>query len=202
MLKLRLVHTGLAASPPNRNSVLLDDLDLENKSDRRPSNKQPAYVPLVNPFDEAQPGFIDLLITDRVQASFERGRIRQAITAGWISTVLFDDTTLTPPVISNVALSAALNGTLTITGTGFLSVSPDVTALLIRTADLPVPIELQLTADEIIAAPYSGSVIATQIQFTVPITSSLGQIVRDPIRLFFSVYSDGQLSEEFEYTTP
>lgn len=208
--KLRLIHDGLATTPQNLNSILLADLDLENAEKagerthgghpvkRNAANKQAAYVPVSNPFDAAQPGFIDLFITDRVQRSYEVGEISKALAAGWITHTFFDDATLSEPAISAVALSAAINGTLSIDGSGLTSISPDIAALLIRTPTLP-PIELQFTRDEILAAPYSGTWTATDIDFVVPVTSSLGQILRDPATLLISVYSDGVISDEFTF---
>lgn len=203
MLKLRLTHNGLATSPQNLNPILLADLDLENaekadKRQRNPANKQPAYVPQVNLFDSAQPGYIDLRISNRVQQSFEVGNIRQAIDEGWLLGVFFDDTTLTPPVVTNVALSGSISGTLTVTGTGFLSIAPDVSALLMRVPSIP-PISFQLLQSEVIAAPYSGTFTAVEIEFVVPITSILGQLLRDPTTLLVSVYSDGVISDEFQF---
>lgn len=207
MKLLRLTHTGLMTSPPNRRSVLIPDIDLENAEKagipRRPATKQPAYVPVVNPYDDNQAGFIDLVISDRVQASYEAGQIKKAIDEGWLSATIFDDSALTPPSVTNVQYNPpTINGELQIDGAGFDSVAPDITAVLIAAEVQGPPIEIQLSEWEITHAPYSGTILPAQIKFTVPFTSTLGQLLRSPQTLYVAVYSDKQLSNEFVYNHP
>lgn len=204
MKLLRLTHNGFATTPKNLRSILIPDIDLENSEKdgylrRNPLKKQPAYIPVVNPYDQSQPGFIDLVISDKVQASYECGMIRKAITHGWLLATIFDDATLTEPNITAVNITAPIGGQLQITGTGFTSISPDVTALLIEVEESFPPIEIQLSESEILAAPYSGSILATAIDINIPFTSSLGQIVRNSAVFLITVYSDSKFSNRFRY---
>lgn len=204
---MRLRHVGLTATPPNRRSVLIADIDLENAEKsgvpRHATKKQQAYIPVTNPYDDTQNGFIDLLITDRVQASYESGQIKKAIDNNWITATIFDDSALSTPIITNVQYNPpAINGEFQIDGSGFDSVAPDITAVLISPVIDGPPIEIQLSEYEILNAPYSGSIAAGQIKFTVPFTSTLGQLLRSPQTLIVEIYSDKLLSDEYTYNHP
>jgi len=196
---LRLVHTNVS-----KRSVLLADLDLENAEKgnerRHPERKQAAYVQQVNPYDESQPGFIDLRLSSRVRTSYAAGQIKKAISEGWLTSEIFDDSALSTPVITNVTLSAPINGDLTIDGSGLTSKSPDITAVMFSVQNVVIPIEVQLSQNEILNPPYSGAIGAAQIKFTVPITSTLGQILSNGMPVDVMVYSDKLISEPYSFT--
>ena len=183
--------------------MLLPDVDAENRgADRDPARKQHSYVPLVNPYDRAQPGWVDLDATVKVSASYSFGAIRKSVLAGWITAQLFDDATLTTPVVAGVSVTGVASLEVRISGSGFVSVAPDITAVLFSVFDAYPPAELQLSQGEVLAAPYSGSIAAGLIAFTAPFTSPLGQVLRAPAEVHVRVYSDGVLSAGFRYDHP
>lgn len=136
---LRLVHAQTV-----QGGILVDDIDdgLPNKAAHRigsvgdPNSyprdgyandpKQNCYVPRVKPTDAVIAGYIDLDETERVIASAGSGKIAGFQTSGHITVVSFVEGDLAVPVITGAALAV---GDLTIDGTGFLSVSPDITTV-------------------------------------------------------------------------
>jgi hypothetical protein len=136
---LRLIHTQ-----STQGAILVDDIDdgLPNKNVHRLGStgdpaaykrdgyanepKQACYLPRTKPTDAAVAGYIDLNETQKVLLSAENGKIAGLQTAGLISVVSLTAADLASPTISGAVLAA---GDLTISGTGFLSVSPEITTV-------------------------------------------------------------------------
>ena len=169
---LRLIHQQTV-----QGAILVDDIDdgLPNKQYHRLGStadpkayvrdgyankpKQPCYIPR-DRSAEGFPlikGFIDLNETDRVLLSEGRGKIKGLNDAGYINTVSFAAADLNAPVLTTAELDAPGAGDITLTGTTFLSVAPDVTTVFI-TGDITVT----LTAAQILAES-GGVVTATSI---------------------------------------
>lgn len=203
---LRLVHAQTVLG-----SIYLDDLDdgLPNKTAKRMgstadpkayardgyanSPKQPCYVPRTKPGDSTVAGYIDLDETDRVTHSAFSGKIKGLQTAGLISVVSLLASDLVTPVVTNAQIDNPATGDVTITGTGFLSVSPDITKVELwgsgvgGTASAPA---LTLTTAQIIAtAP--GAVGATSIVIDTLVNGALA--AGDKVR----VIADGRRSNIF-----
>ncbi len=169
---LRLIHSqvGLGA-------LLVDDLDdqLPNKVAHRMggtgdpkaykrdgyanSPKQPCYVPRVKPGEPAIPGFIDLNQTERVINSAGRGKISGLQRAGLISVVTFAASDILAPTLASAVLDAPAVGDVTLTGTKFLSLTPDITTVRLFGPGVG---DVTLTSAQIIAVP-PGAVGDTSI---------------------------------------
>jgi hypothetical protein len=139
---LRLIHSQTQQGP-----LLVDDIDdgLPNKTAYRQGSvsdpnayardgyankpKQPCYIPRVKPTDTTLPGYIDLEETGRVLHSSGGGKILGMQAAGLLSVVSFVESDLDAPVITGVTLDSPAAGDVTIDGTSFLSVSPEVTSV-------------------------------------------------------------------------
>jgi hypothetical protein len=168
---LRLIHQQTA-----QGAILVDDIDdgLPNKQVHRLGSnadpkaydrdgyankpKQACYVPRTMA-GEGFPlvaGYIDLNETDRVLMSAGKGKIKGFQDAGYLDVVSFVAADLAAPVLTQAEIDVPGAGDLTIDGTGFLSVEPDITTVII-TGDGAVT----LTAADIIAG--TGSVSATEI---------------------------------------
>jgi hypothetical protein len=120
--------------------------------------KQPCYVPRTqasNGFPLIR-GYIDLNQTPRVVLSAGKGKISKLQAAGLVSVVSMLASDLATPVLTLADLGAPGAGDLTLTGTTFLSVAPDVTTVVITGTAA-----VTLTSAQIIAG--SGSVSATSI---------------------------------------
>lgn len=136
---LRLVHTQTV-----QGALLVDDIDdgLPNKLTHRLGStgdpkaykrdgyanepKQKCYIPRVKPTDSTIAGYIDLNETPRVQMSAAQGKIAGLTRAGKITVVSFIASDLTTPVITNAVVASPGAGDITITGTNFLSVAPNI----------------------------------------------------------------------------
>lgn len=109
-------------------SILLDKIDKSqgNSPDYARRAKQKLYVPYVNPLDTSVKGYIDLVPTDEVllQSGLTKGVITKLKAAGYITTTAFNSTVTTTSVVTSAAY---VPSTLTINGTTFLSLAPDVT---------------------------------------------------------------------------
>lgn len=166
---LRLIHSqvGLGA-------ISVDDIDdgLPNKSVHRMGStadpkaykrdgyanepKQKSYVPRVKASEPTIPGYIDLFETDRVTRSAGGGKIAGLVRAGLISVVSFVPSDLSTPTVATADLDTPGPGDLTITGTGFLSLTPDITSVILTGTGA-----ITLTSAQIIAG--GGSVSDTAI---------------------------------------
>lgn len=136
---LRLIHAQTI-----QGAILVDDIDdgLPNKNVHRLGStgdpaaykrdgyanepKQSVYIPRTKPTDATVAGYIDLNETQRVLLSAENGKIAGLQAAGLVSTVSLVAADLAAPAISAAALAA---GDLTIDGTSFLSVAPEITTV-------------------------------------------------------------------------
>lgn len=141
---LRLIHNQVGLG-----GILVDDLDdgLPNKEVQRMGSvadpkaykrdgyanepKQPSYIPRVKAGEPTIAGYIDLKETDRVTRSAAGGKIAGLVRAGLITVVSFVPSDLTTPTVATANLGTPGAGDLTITGTGFLSLTPDVTSVVI-----------------------------------------------------------------------
>jgi len=139
---LRLIHTQTVQGP-----IRVDDIDdgLPNKEVHRlgslgdpkayardgyaNAEKQPCYVPRVKAGETNIPGYIDLRETKRVTLSSGKGKISKLKNAGYITVVSFIPSDLTVPVIGGGTRGSPGAGDLTLTGTNFLSVSPDISTV-------------------------------------------------------------------------
>lgn len=173
---IRLIHSQTV-----QGGLLVDDIDdgLPNKEVHRLGStanpaayvrdgyankpKQACYVPysMAHSGFPTIPGYINLSQTDRVTLSAGKGKIFKLSTAPGpklISVVSF-----TASQIAKPAVTAAVHGPpIVITGTTFLSVSPDITSVTFaRGSGGTTPAPATLTAAQIIAA--TGSVSGTSI---------------------------------------
>lgn len=168
---LRLIHKQLSTTP---GAILVDDVDdgLPNKVAHRMGTtadpkayardghanlpKQKCYVPRVKAADPTLAGYIDLNQTPRVNFSAGKGKISKLKTAGWIDVVSFVASDIVAPTLSLANLDAPGAGDLTLTGTKFLSVAPEITTVIITGTGA-----ITLTAAAIILG--GGTVGATSI---------------------------------------
>jgi hypothetical protein len=155
-------------------AILVDDIDdglpsktahrLTSNPDAAPrdgyanSPKQPCYVPrsrASNGFPSVA-GYIDLNQTQRVTLSAGKGKIAGLQTAGLVTVVSFTASQVVTPVLTLADLDTPGAGDITLTGTTFLSVAPDVTSVVLTGTGA-----VTLTAAQIIAG--GGTVAATSI---------------------------------------
>lgn len=190
---LRLIHNqvGLGA-------LYVDDLDdgLPNKEVHRMGStadpkayprdgyankpKQPCYIPRVKPGEPTIQGYIDVKETDRVTRSAGGGKIAGLQQAGFITVVSFVPSDLTAPTLATAVLDSPGVGDLTLTGTGFLSLTPDVTTVILTGTGA-----VTLTATQITSG--GGSVSDTSI---VILAASVPGIAL--ATTFAAVRADGQ----------
>lgn len=141
---LRLIHNQTITG-----AILVDDIDdgLPNKTAQRLGGtadpkayrrdgyanypKQSAYIPRLKPTDVTLPGYIDLNETPRVTLSAGKGKIKKLQTAGLITVVSFNASDLSTPTLATAAIDTPGAGDLTLTGTFFVSLSPNITKVLI-----------------------------------------------------------------------
>lgn len=141
---LRLIHAQTVVGPLRINDI---DDGLPNKQVKRLGStadpkaykrdgyanepKQPCYIPRTNPNDATQPGYIDLEETERVTLSAAKGTIKGFQTSGHLTVVSLAASDLVAPEITSATFDGSGAIDLTIVGTGFLSVAPDVTTVTI-----------------------------------------------------------------------
>ena len=141
---LRLVHSQTV-----QGALYIDDIDdgLPNKQVKRLGStadpnaygrdgyanapKQPCYVPRVKAGEPAVAGYIDLDETQRVTHSAFSGKIKGFQDSGFISIVSLTASDLAAPVIGTAVIDTPATGDLSVGGSGFLSVAPDVTTILL-----------------------------------------------------------------------
>lgn len=202
---LRLVHAQTVQGP-----IRVDDIDdgLPNKEVHRlgssgdpkayardgyaNADKQPSYVPRVKAGETTIPGFIDLRQTNRVTLSASKGKIFKLAQAGLISIVSFLPSDLTTPVVSAAQIANPGAGDVTITGTNFLSVSPDISTVTLRGAGVGVG-GITLTRTQILAGA-GGAFTNTSIVIDTLLAPSLA--IGDTV----TVRSDGHSSNTFTIT--
>lgn len=168
---LRLIHQQTTAG-----AILVDDIDdgLPNKTVHRlgstadpsayvrdgyaNSPKQSCYVPR-SQADAGFPliqGYINLNETPRVVLSAGKGKIFGLQGAGYLDVVSLVAADVIAPTLVSASINVPGAGDLTLVGTTFLSVSPDVTTVTITGTGA-----VTLTAAQIIAG--TGTVSATTI---------------------------------------
>jgi hypothetical protein len=139
----RLIHSQVAVG-----GLLVNDIDdgLPNKTAKRgiapPKKyrrdgyantlKQKCYIPRVQPGDVVA-GYIDLVETDRVLMSVNKGVAAGLQTAGQLSIVSFLPTDIVAATITQAEINNPNPGDLTITGTQFVSVLPNITSVTLTT---------------------------------------------------------------------
>lgn len=202
---LRLVHTQTVQGP-----IRVDDIDdgLPNKVSHRlgssgdpkaykrdgyaQADKQPCYVPRVKKGETTIPGYIDLRQTNRVTLSSSKGKIAKLVQAGLITTVSFIPSDLTTPVVSAAASGSPGAGDVTITGTNFLSVAPDISTVTLKGAGVGVA-GITLTRTQILAGT-GGAFTNTSIVIDTLLAPGLA--AGDTV----TVRSDGRTSNTFTVT--
>lgn len=203
---LRLVHAQTVLG-----AIYVDDIDdgLPNKTAKRLGStadpkayardgaanvpKQKCYIPRTKPGDATVAGYIDLDETQRVTHSAFNGKIKGLQRAGLITVVSLTATDLATPVVTNAQIATPGAGDVTITGTGFLSVAPDVTQVKLFGATVggtALAPAFTLTAAQILAAP-GGAVSNTSIVIDTTINGALA--AGD----FVVVIADGRTSNTF-----
>lgn len=193
---LRLIHNQTLNSP-----ILVDDIDdgIPNKMTHRMGStgdpkayerdghmllaKQPCYIPLRKPTNPAIAGYIDLKQTERVILSSGKGKIKKLADAGLITVVSFTMGDAAAPTITTADLNTPAAGALTITGTKFLSLAPNESAVLLTGTGGP----LTLTRTAILAV--GGTFTDTSI--VIPAASIPGVALGTT---YAKVLADDQLS--------
>lgn len=202
---LRLVHTQTI-----QGAILVDDIDdgIPNKEVHRLGSvgdpkaykrdgyaqldKQPCYVPRVKRNETTIAGYIDLRETRRVALSAGSGKIYKLQQRGLITVVSFQPSDLTTPVVSAAVSASPGAGDLTITGTNFLSVAPDISTIFVAGAGVGVG-GITLTRTQILAG--TGGVF-TNTSIVVDTLLLPGLAAGDTVR----VRSDGRTSNTFTIT--
>lgn len=202
---LRLVHAQTV-----QGSIIVDDIDdgLPNKVVHRlgssgdpkaykrdgyaNADKQPCYVPRVKRGETTIPGYIDLRQTNRVTLSASKGKIAKLAAAGLITTVSFVPSDIVTPVVSAAASATPGAGDVTITGTGFLSVAPDISTVRLAGAGVGVG-GITLTRTQILAGT-GGAFTNTSIVIDTLLAPGLA--AGDTV----TVRADGRTSNTFVIT--
>jgi hypothetical protein len=202
---LRLVHAQTVQGP-----IRVDDIDdgLPNKEVHRlgssgdpkaykrdgyaNADKQPCYVPRNKIGEPTIPGFIDLRQTSAVTLSASKGKISKLVNAGLITTVSLIPSDLTTPVVTAAVSASPGAGDVTITGTNFLSVSPDISTVRLFGAGVGVG-GITLTRTQILAG--TGGVF-TASSIVIDTLLAPGLAAGDKV----TVRSDGRTSNTFTIT--
>lgn len=158
---LRLVHAQTVTG-----GILVDDIDdgMPNKEVHRlgssgnpkayardgyaNSDKQKCYVPRVKAGETTIPGYIDLRESTKVTFSAGKGKILKLKNAGLITVVSFQPSDIVTPNVTSNTIGAPGSGDLTLGGTGFLSVSPDISTVHLFGAGVG---DVTLTSTQILA---------------------------------------------------
>lgn len=196
---LRLIHNQTVTS-----SLLVDDIDdgLPNKAVHRlgstgdpkaydrdgyaNSPKQPCYIPQTKPTNPAINGYIDLNETDRVTLSAGKGKIKKLSDAGFITVVSFTAADVVAPAITNADKDTPGAGQVTITGTGFASLAPNTSSVLVTGTGGP----LTLTQAAIVGA--GGTFTDTSIVIPAALVPGIALATTS-----VKVLADDQLSNAF-----
>lgn len=192
---LRLIHTQT-----NLNRLVIDDIDdgLPNKNAHRIGGvgdpaaykrdgyanlpKQKAYIPFSDSAVPSLPGFIDLKQTQSVQLSAGKGKIAKMLAAGWVDVVEFDPADIVAPTLATAAIDTPGVGDLTLTGTGFESLTPYVTSVILTGTGA-----VTLTAEDIVTG--GGSVNNTSIVIPAALVPGIAAVTTSA-----QVQADNQLS--------
>lgn len=200
---LRLIHTQTVPGP-----IRIDDIDdgLPNKTAHRlgssgdpkvmpkdgyaNADKQPCYIPRAKIGETAIPGFIDVRETSRVQLSAVKGKIAKFQQLGMITVATVLPSDLVTPNISGTTRGVPGAGDLTIAGTGFLSVAPDVSTVSFTGAGVGTK---TLTSAQILGGV--GGVF-TNTSIVIDTLLIAGITAGDKV----TVRSDGRVSNTFTVT--
>lgn len=117
-------------------SILLDKIDKSQGNSENPPYaqvaKQKLYVPYSNPANPAVKGYVDLVQTDEVILALDPdgsiGGLANTVPPA-LSVTLVSSALIATPTVTSAAADTPGAGDLTIGGTTFLSVLPDVTAV-------------------------------------------------------------------------
>ncbi len=198
---LRLIHNQVG-----QGRILVDDIDdgLPNKVNHRLGSegdpkaykrdgyanepKQPCYIPRTKLNEPAIAGYIDLRETQKVLFSAGKGKIFKLQQAGLITVVSLVYTDLVAPVITSRTIGAPGAGDLTLGGTGFLSVTPDISTVTLVNTGVS---SLTLTSAEILAG--TGGVFSDVSIVIDTLLITGGIAIYDTVQ----VRADGQLSNVF-----
>lgn len=173
MAKIRLVHTQ-----EERGAILITDIDEGLPRDiLDEERKQDCYVTYNKKSldvasngvtkvvtDTDVPGFIDLVPSDKVLLSRDRGAIAGLATAELVSVVDIPTGALAAPTIATATQTTT--GDVTVTGTNFVSFDPDVTSVTIGgdaidTGDFTVDSATQITVSTGVAYDAGEEVVVT-----------------------------------------
>jgi hypothetical protein len=197
---LRLIHNQVG-----QGRILVDDIDdgLPNKANHRLGSegdpkaykrdgyanepKQPCYIPRTKLNEPAIAGYIDLRETQRVLLSAGKGKIYKLQQAGLITVVSLLPTDLATPVVATATLGTPGAGDLTLSGTGFLSVLPDISTVTLSGAGVG---SVTLTRTQILAGA-GGAFTGTSIVIDTLLAPGLAD--GDTI----TVRADGRTSNTF-----
>jgi hypothetical protein len=117
--------------------------------------KQRCYVPRRKINDPSTDGYIDLVETDRVLMSQALGDIKGFVDDTLISVTTFTPADVVAPVITWGRVDTGGDGFITITGTDFTSLLPDISKVIITGEGA-----VTLTATQIAAAPGGSFAVA------------------------------------------
>jgi len=153
---IRVIHAQLATVP---GPILVDDIDdgLPNKESYRLGShgdpkaylrdgyadkpKQPCYIARVRAKEPVwQPpiaGYIDLLETQRVLLSSNKGKVQKLLVAGMVQVVNFVAADVAAPTVSGGVIGGG-PANLTISGTKMASLQPDLTGVIITGTGGPI----------------------------------------------------------------
>lgn len=155
MAKVRLIHTQTVSGDILINDIdqglPVEHLDEERKQDVYVTYYKKAFDGLVVVVDRTLPGYIDLVLSDKVKLSRDRGVIKGLADAGFISVVDIATGDLDAPTITTTEQDRTGGGDATddyrveITGTNFLSTEPVVSTVALTDGATTVT----LTADEV-----------------------------------------------------
>lgn len=153
MAKIRLIH-----AQTQRATINLTDVDSGLPIEEFPARllKQQTYIPFYKKSiiggkiveDRSVPGFTDLVLSDKVKLSRDRGIIAGLVDSGKLTLIDLPDGALAAPVIATAtedtttsATSAVDDGLVSLTGTGFVSYAPDISSVtLTPTTGAPVTV--------------------------------------------------------------
>lgn len=142
-------------------SILLDKIDRSQGNSSSPPYaqlaKQQVYVPYKNPLNPAVKGYVDLVPTDDVKLASEAdGTIGGLLAAGRVAVAIVASNLVATPTVT----AGNHADPLVVAGTGFLSVSPDITYAEITNAGGVKQL--------IPSSAFTGGAPDSQIQIRIP----------------------------------
>jgi hypothetical protein len=138
-------------------SILIDKIDRSqgNFTGYAYRGKQKIYVPYLNPVDTSVHGYLDLVPTDEVLLSWENGTIKKLFEQEYLDRAIVSADSIAKSTVTGVSLAGS---DVTITGTTFVSVEPDVTYVLVTNPSTGV-------TQSIPSSVFTSGWTATQIVF-------------------------------------